>query len=164
MAVNSKKPTSRTTKPNSRSGAVAGPSSKPVAAQAGTKRKNRSPEPTDAEAQYGQTEDEEGGRSKVKRANTAGDTGATGKTSLKGKGKAKAEPPAKMSNKTGELMEVDEPVEDTDGYTTEKPVPRPAAPSKKKAVANTSRQTSSSDKELSNLRQKLLDVCVHLVA
>lgn len=160
MAVNSKKPTSRTTKPNSRndSGAVAGPSSKPATAQTGTKRKNRTPEPSDVEGRYGQTEDEEAaGRSKAKKANTGGDAGANGKTSLKGKGKAKADPPpTKVSKKAGTLMEVDEAVEETDGYATEKPTHRSAAALPKKLP----RQATGSDKELSNLRQKLLDVRV----
>lgn len=152
MALNS---TSRTTKPNSRSGAVAGPSSRPVAAQAGTKRKNKSPEPSDVEGWYGHTEDEGGGAKSKK----AGDTEANGKTSLKGKGKARAEPPAKKLGKAGtpmEISEVDEPVEDTDGYTTKK---RPVT--KKKATIATSRQPANSDGELSKLRQKLLDVRIY---
>ena len=150
MALNS---TSRTTKPDSRSGAVAGPSSRPVAAQAGTKRKNKSPEPSDVEGWYGHTEDEGGGAKSKK----AGDTEANGKTSLKGKGKA--EPPAKKLGKAGtpmEISEVDEPVEDTDGYTTKK---RPVT--KKKATIATSRQPANSDGELSKLRQKLLDVRIY---
>ena len=154
MALNS---TSRTT---SRSAAAAGPSSLPVAAQAGTKRKKKSPEPHDAESQYGHTEDEEGGAI----PNTAGDAGTNGKTSLKGKGKAKAEPPAKTSKKAGtpmEVTEVDEPVEDTDGYTTKKPASRPATFSKKKATT-ASRQPVNSDGELGKLRQKLLDVRIRL--
>lgn len=154
VALNS---TSRTTKPNSQSAAAAGPSSQPVTAQVGTKRKKKSPEPYDAEAQYGHTEDEEGGA-------IPGDAGTNGKTSLKGKGKARAEPPSKTSKKSGtpmQVTEVDEPVEDTDGYTTKKPASRPATFSKKKATT-ASRQPVNSDGELGKLRQKLLDVRIRL--
>jgi hypothetical protein len=163
---NSKKSTTRlgSTKPNSRGGPVAGPSSKPASGPTGTKRKNnRSPEPSDSDDLYGPPDPQHAeeaivvppAKSKAKKG--LADVAANGKPISKGKGKAKAEPPSKPKAAL-EPMEVDddevEVIEDTGEA---KPTTRGANAKTTKSATTTTRPAKN-DRELSRLKQSLAEV------
>lgn len=88
------------------------------------------------------------------------DVAANGRTTSKGKGKAKAEPPSKTSRTAVEAMEVDdevEVIEDTGEGVVTKPTVR-GANSKATKSATTTTRPAKHDKELSRLKQKLTEV------
>ena len=162
VPVNQRKTQARSNKPDNRGGSVAGPSSKPASGATGTKRKNnKPPEPSDSDDLYADApaEDDIVVAPPEKKAKKGQDVAGNGKATSKGKGKAKAEPPPKTSKKAVEPIEVDdvEVIEETEADSIARPSMRGTAAKSKKATSTATRNIKT-DKELSRLREKLVDV------